>query len=262
LTEPRKIIIPEGAMNQSTNALTLTGIAGAVALAGASQAYGAIVNLTDPTNITGKAPSTAASSKEYYTILTGKTSTKSSTGAQLEFGYLNSSTYNEFFTGVYGLTAGTQAAGYYSSAGTVYSYPLPKGATIGTGGSYAFNQHTGYFTIMAIDDGGTQYGFMTENEDVYLGFQFLDTADGLIHDGWLELDSETYTSSTSPGGLIFLGGAYNDVADVNGGTITAGQTASVPEPGTLSALAAGAVALAGVGLKRRRQNAVLVAGLN
>ena len=259
LTPDLKIHIPGSQMKHTAKAITLTGFAGAAALAGSTQAYGTIVNLVDPSNIAGHAPSTAASSKEYYTILTGKTSTKS-TGAQLEFGYLNSSTYNEFFTGLYGLTTGTKAAAYYSAAGTVYSYPLGKGATIGTGGAYAFNQKAGYFTLMSLVVNGTTYGFgaSSVNTPEYLGFQFLDTADGLVHDGWLEIENETYTSAASPGGLIFLGGAYNNVADSAGGTILAGQmgTNAVPEPGTLSALAAGAAALVGVGLKRRRKAAL------
>ena len=96
------------------------------------------------------------------------------------------------------------------------------------------------------------------NTAEYLGFQFLDTDDGLVHDGWLEIENETYTSATNPGGLIFLGGAYNTVADSAGGTILAGQSApaAVPEPGTLSALALGAAGLVGVGLKRRRKAAL------
>ena len=248
-------------MKQAGKAVTFTGIAGAVAVAGASQAYGAIVNLTDPSNITGHAPTTAGSTKEYYNVLAGTTST-SSTGADLEFGYYDNSTSKEFFTGFYGLTAGTQAAAYNSynpntMTNTAYAYPMGKGSTIGTG-SIAFAQNAGYFTLLSIDNNstGAAYGFGAAalNTPEYLGFQFLDSADGLVHDAWLEIENETYTSATSPGGLVFFGGAYNTVADANGGTITAGQSA-VPEPGTLSALAIGAAGLVGVGLKRRRQAA-------
>ena len=243
-------------MKHTAKALTLTGFAGAVAFAGGTQAYGAIVNLTDPSNITGHAANTAGSAKEYYNVLTGVTTSTATSSDDLEFGYYNNSSTNEFFTGVAGLKAGGYAAGYYASNGTVYSYPIPKGAAIGSSGAYAFNQKSGYFTIMSLSVGGNQYGFGTENEPVYLGFQFLDGNDGLLHDGWLELDSETYTSASNPGGLIFLAGAYNNVADSNGGSILAGQSAAVPEPGTLGALAAGAAALVGVGLKRRRKAAL------
>ena len=73
--------------------MTFTGLAGAAAFAGATQSYGTIVNITLPTNITGNAPNTAASTKEFFNVDTGKTTT-TSTGAEFEFGYLNSSTYN------------------------------------------------------------------------------------------------------------------------------------------------------------------------
>jgi hypothetical protein len=95
---------------------------------------------------------------------------------------------------------------------------------------------------------GTAYAIMQPNTPYYIGFQFLG-ADGFQHDGWLEVESDTYASAGSPGGFNFLGGAYNTTPDSQGGTIIVGQ---VPEPGTLGALALGAAMLAGVGLKRRR----------
>ena len=188
-------------------------------------------------------------------MLTGVTTATATSADDLEFGYYNNSSNGEFFTGVYALKGGTTAA-YYASNGVVYAYPIAKGGKIGSGGNYNFGQKSGYFTFLSVSVAGTQYGFRTENEPEYLGFQFLDSNDGQLHDGWLELDSETYTSASNPGGLIFLGGAYNTVSDTAGGTIDAGQTAAVPEPGTLGALAAGAAALVGVGLKRRRQSAL------
>ena len=241
-------------MKQSANALTFTGLAGAVAVAGASQAYGQVVNVAAPTNITGKA-STSASSKEYYDVDTGTTSTTKTAATDLEFGYFNSAT--EFFTGVYGFNGSKAAAYEYGGSGSAYSayaYAVAKGGKIGTGGSYAFAQHTGYFTLMSFTYKGKPYNSLqTTGTPEYLGFQFT-AADGLLHDGWLLLESDTYTSAASPGGLKFLGAAYNTTPDAAGGTILAGQmgTNAVPEPGTLSALAVGAAALAGVGIKRRK----------
>ena len=175
-------------MKQSANALTFTGLVGAVAVAGASQAYGTIINVAPPTNLTGN--NTATFGREYWNALTGTTSTARPATFSLQFGYENKRT----------------AASYF---------PVN---TIGS-----------------------------------LGFQFQGT-DGALHDGWIELDNVTYTSAANPGGLIFLAAAYNSVADNAGGTIAAGLrgTNAVPEPGTLAALAAGAAALTGVGLKLRK----------
>lgn len=236
-------------MKQSAKAITLTGLAGAAAFAGASQSYGVVVNLTTlPTNIPGNAPNGAVSTKEFYDVDTGKTTTASTASADLEFGYLNSSTYNESFTGVYALHGGSTLA-YYASNGTHYAYGLAKGTVIGAGGPYGFSQSTTSFTIMSLTYAGTAYAIQKPNTPEYLGFEFT-AADGAIHNGWLELESVSNDGTDIDGGLQFIAGAYNTTA---GATITAGQTASaVPEPGTLSALALGAAGLVGVGFKRRK----------
>ena len=124
-------------MKQTADTMTLGGLVGAVALAGASQAYGTIISVTPPTNIPGVTPNTAASTKEFWDVDTGKTSATKTAASDIEFGYLNSSTYNESFTGVYVLNGGSTNA-YYASNGTHYAYAVPKGATIGTGGTIRF----------------------------------------------------------------------------------------------------------------------------
>ncbi len=189
-------------MKQSANTMTLGGLVGAVALAGASQAYGTIISVAPPTNITGVA-ATSGSLKEYWDIDTGTTSAAKTAATDLEFGYYNSST--EFFTGLYGFNGSKAAAYEYKGSGsayTAYAYNATKGSTIGTGGTFAnFSQHTGYFTLMAFTYNGNPYNSLqTTGAIQYLGFQFK-AADGLMHDGWLELESDTYTSAASPGGL-------------------------------------------------------------
>ncbi len=240
--------------------MTLGGLVGAVALAGASQAYGTIISVAPPTSIPGVA-TTSASVKEYWDVDTGTTSGTKTAATDLEFGYFNSST--EFFTGVYGFNGSKAAAYEYQGSGSAYSayaYNATKGSLIGTGGAFAFAQHTGYFTLMAFTYNGNPYNSLqTTGAIQYLGFQFK-AADGLLHDGWLELESDTYTSAASPGGLKFIAAAYNSVPDgTAAGLIASGDPGAVPEPGTLSALALGAAALVGVGLKRRRRTALLAA---
>lgn len=247
-------------MKQSANTMTLGGLVGAVALAGASQAYGAIVSVTPPTNIAGVAPNGNASTKEFWDIDTGTTSATKTAASDIEFGYLNSTTYNESFTGVYALNGGSTLA-YYASNGTHYAYGLPKGAIIGTGGLYGFSQSTTSFTIMSLTYNGTAYAIQKPNYLEYVGFEFK-AADGLIHDGWIELESVSNDGTDIDGGLKFIAAAYNTVPAASGGYINAGQLtggSAVPEPGTLSALALGAAGLVGVGLKRRRRAALAAA---
>ena len=223
-----------------------------MAFAGSTQAYGAIVNLTLPTNIAGHAPSTAGTTREYYNVETGVTSTSSASNYDLNLGYYNNSTPNEYFTGIY-VNGGTGLVSYYASNATNYAYGLALGKTLGTGGNYAtFGQKAGYYSILALTYNGTAYAIMQQNTPYYLGFQFL-AADGLQHNGWMQVESDAYVSAANPGGFRFLGGAYNTTPNgTAAGLIAVGQTAAVPEPGTLAALAMGASALVGVGLKRRR----------
>lgn len=240
-------------MKHSATAVTFAGLSGAIAFAGSTQAYGAVVNLTLPTNIPGHAPSTAGTTREYYNAETGVTSTTTTAnpGYDLNLGYFNGSATapNEFFTGVY--VNGGGIVSYYASNATNYAYGVALGKTIGTGGNYAtFGQKTGYYSILSLTYNGTAYAIMQPGTSYYLGFQFT-AADGMKHDGWLQLESDAYASAANPGGFKFLAGAYNTTPDAQGGIIAAGQTA-VPEPGTLSSLAVGAAALGGLGLKRRR----------
>ncbi len=244
-------------MKQTANALKYTGLAGAVAVAGASQAYGTIINVQPPTNITGNNSATFGN-REYWNALTGATSTTRPAAFSLQFGYENGTLANGstlFYTAVHGGTGGASTANYYYAGNMrFFAYGITKGSTIGTGGTYAnFGQSATYFTVLGEVYKGNTASVFPINQVSYLGFQFLGS-DNALHDGWVELENVTYTSAANPGGLIFLAAAYNSVSDAAGGTITAGQvgTNAVPEPGTLGALAAGAAALAGVGFKRRK----------
>lgn len=228
-------------MKQSANTLKYSGLLGAVALAGASQSYGAVVNFK-PANIVPTSGTSNPSIKTFADIDGNGTN-------DIEFGYYQSpDSPNEFFAGVYLLNGGS-AAGYLTSYGTVYTYPLANGSTVGTG-SVAFAQAAGSFSFMVLTYNGNGYGFnaSTPNTQLNLGFQF--TENGNLLNGYLTFEADPYVSAANPGGLLFTKGAYEST----GAPITVGATA-VPEPGTLSALALGAAGLVGVGLKRRRNKA-------
>lgn len=247
-------------MKQSASALTFTGLAGAFAVAGASQAYGTIINVPVPTNLVGVSPGTATGTKrEYWDVETGKTTTTSNATTDFNFGlYSGTAAYpTEFFTGVYGTGGGVAS---YVAGTSYYAFASGKGPTSGTGGTYAsFTESATSYTIMSLTYQGTAYAIQKPGNIYYVGFQFTLTSDGLKHNGWIELESDTYTSAANPGGLKFFAAAYNSVADgTAAGLITLGQagTNAVPEPGTLGALAVGAAGLAGVGLKRRRKAAL------
>lgn len=259
---PRKSV-KSVSMKQSAKAITFTGLVGAAALAGASQSYGAIVTVTPPASIPGSATNSGA--RIYYDVDTGTTSITQTSGSDLEFLYENtvlSGGGSLFETDIKGLNGGSAAAYLFSSANIAYAYNIPFGAKIGTGGNYAFGQSTKYLTFMTLNYHGDTYNSqLPENGNYFVGFQFK-ASDGLLHDGWVELDSETYTDAANPGGLLFLGLAYNTTPDSQGGTILAGQTAAVPEPGTLAALALGAassvsVCSAAAGLPRPPRKTVV-----
>lgn len=246
-------------MKRPGGRIAFGGLAGAAALAGATQAYGTIINVEPPANLSGNAPTTASSTKVYWDIDTGTSSATQTGESDFEFAYRNyqGTGYSQEFTGAYGFN-GAQAAAYYASNGTNYAYGVASGKNIGTGtgSDYAtFGQKAGYLTILSLSVNGTPYAIQQPGTMEYMGFQFLDSADGMLHNGWIELETTGFVSLSNPGGLSFIAAAYNDVPDSAGadGLIAAGAmgTNAIPEPGTLAALAAGALALAGVGLKRR-----------
>ena len=170
-------------------------------------------------------------------------------GDDFEFSLRETASSGLLESGLYIFGGGAPAA--ESGGGLNYVYPLPKGTTIGTG-SINFYQESGNLSFLSVNYMGSTYGFgVAPGQTEYIGFQFTGT-DNLLHDGWLEVESVAYTDASNPGGLDFLGGAYNSTPDADGGTIDAGETAAVPEPGSLAAVVVGAAALAGVGFKGRR----------
>ena len=247
-------------MNKSV-AFKLTG---AAALAGSSQAYGQIVVITPPDNLTnpGTGSGVYTFQNEYYNVLMGQTDSSGTSADDFQFAYFISHGADPlsqaYVTGYNPSSVVASALVYVPTAQQSYLYAdaLSLGAKIP--GNLQFNNQAGspgtiYLTSVASDGTVVTPGnYQQPNTIEYLGFQFLDSNDSKLHNGWIELESVTYPNGDLSG-VNFLGAAYNSVpADAlyGAGDITAGE---VPEPGTISSLMLGAAALVGVGLMRRRR---------
>jgi len=231
------------AMRQST----AVKLASAVALAGSTQAYGQIIQLTLPNPI-AEPPANGSEPQEFYDLTTGMTLPTNDGGLDIRFEYYHGMGY--FGGGDYVFTAAKAYPGIAlaenanGSAG--YAPAIAAGTKIG---SDTFNFKPGtYESILTQAYSGTVSTYQQPNTPEYLAFQFTGS-DGKLHDGYFELETQISTGPDSPGGLIFLQAEYNSQPDTGDGT----GDIVVPEPGTLSSLLMGAAALGAVGLARRRR---------
>lgn len=234
-------------MKPTAKGMAIKGLAGAAAMAGASQAYGTLVKVTTPANIVGAAPTTSSAITAANTRnidLNGDGVRDLSIRFRNYTGPGGLPVTQSFFYG--GTTASAGAAVGYGISGQAYAFSLKAGYQVGAGSS--FYQVAGYLAHIVTNYKGNNYGFtaylsqagVPEN----IGFEFT-TSTGQVDYGYLTLETDPYVSAASPGGVKFLGLAYDNA----GTTVT---VPAVPEPGTLAALAVGAATFAGVGLKRRR----------
>lgn len=225
---------------------TLKGLAGAAALAGASQAYGTVVTVTPPANITGNDPATGSSSpvRRYIDLDTGASSTSNFTGADLELAYrsFTSGSYVIQQSFVFSLSGQTAS---YAVSGQYYAYKIGSGKTIP--GAYTFGQSGTYLSHIATHVNSSDYGFWYLGQRGFVGFSFTDK-NGQLDYGYVEVETDAYQSVANPGGLQFFSLAY----DNSGGPITTG---AVPEPSTLAALAFGGFGLAAGAMRKRRAQA-------
>ena len=233
----------------------LKGLAGAAAMAGASQAYGALVSVDTPTDIVGAAP-TASS-----TITAANTRNIDLNGDGVrdvsirfrDFTTTGGTVLQSFFYG--GTSTSPGASVGYGISGQSYAFSLATGYTVGPNAS--FYQVAGYLGHIVTNYKGTNYGFTNylgkAGVPETIGFRFTATG-GQVDYGYLQLETDPYVSAANPGGIRFLKLAYENT----GAAITVPAIA-VPEPGSLVALAAGAATFAGIGLKRRRAAAAKAA---
>lgn len=235
---------------EMTKNTVLTGLAGAAAVAGATQGYGAIVAIPLPANVTGNDPAaqttTARTSRNFDIDGNGTTdiqiSYRSFTATS------NGSTFAIQQSFVYAYTTGT-IAGYAASATSFYAYELSAG--ISTAG-LSFGSSGNYLAHVATHVNSNDYGFWALGDKNYVAFSFLNSKTNQTDYGYFQVETDPYVSAANPGGLKFFSAAYDNTgADI----IMGAAPTPVPEPGTLAALAFGGLGAGAVAYRRRKANA-------
>lgn len=237
----------------------MTGITGALALAGGSQAYASVVNVATPANLTNTAgggtvlPDSSAMTGTYtYWDVNGD----GINDFLFEDRYPNTDPLSDkgviwqlrMQPATTALASSNNVIGYGTSATFKYATSLNAGVTIGAGGAFSGGATTLVLGSQYTYGGTPSYygGFAyakPPGTNAYAGFRF--AAGGSTYYGWVQL-------SVSAGKISFVNAAYDDAPDT---AITAGALA-VPEPGSMAALAVGAAAVLGAVAKRRLAGAV------
>ncbi len=215
-------------MSEKNSLIVSGGLAGAAALAATSGAYAAIV----PAALPPVTPTTATLLNQTPWDIDGDGFTDLIVIAADNSGPFTGTTWSSQLAMV-----GNTAVGYTGAFGFEYVTNLAAGVDVG---SQAFSAGYGSAGQMILGSiyGASPYGQFVGSPGIgYVGIQF-QNASG-IHNAW------ALVSSTDFGDVAILAAAYNDVA---GGAIATGQ---VPAPGTLGALAFGALAFS----RRSRRNA-------
>ncbi len=240
-------------MDKNTaGSLAIKGLTGAVALAGTTQAYGAVVAGNAP-------PSTVLHSTAIHGLdherwdIDGNGTPDLLLGANTfaafpQYGITAANSFGGFAG--YNSTRNTvsQVVGYLKNAGifgtVAYASNLPLGTTVGPNSSFKYV--SGNYNFLE----GRRYGVNGGQFGGALGitgFEFLEN--GALHYGYAEFNV-VLTGSTNADAsctITYLGSYYETVAGV---PIVVG---AVPEPGSLAALAFGVAGAAGVAAYRRRQ---------
>ncbi|MGH8092739.1 MAG: PEP-CTERM sorting domain-containing protein [Chthoniobacterales bacterium] len=222
-----------------------TGLAGAAALAAGSEAYGAVVPAaTLPINFT---PTSNTSDNIQGWDVDGD----GLPDFQFVFYQKAGNSGLNWLSGIYGYGGVGIAApvAYIGPASLSYCNRLLASSNVGP--SSVFNQVQtstgGYFNVIASRYGTKLYGQWKTITQGFLGFEFT-AADGFLHYGYIEIKTSRFVNATNAGGQFFLDAFYE--TDPN----TPIHVQAVPEPGTMAALAFGAVVVAGGALRRRRKS--------
>lgn len=206
-----------------------SGLVGALAIAGGTSAYGAVINSTPPPDLTNTPGG-------LDTFADWDVNGDGTLDFTFQNRYPNSGTQVNWQLNFDPVGAGNGVVGYVGPF-VNYADALSLGTLIGPASTF----QTSYQVVLGSNYGGTLYGgFAVQvppGTNAYAGFEF-NAADGL-HYGWLFLN-------VNAGIIDFTGAAYEGLAGV---PIAAG---AVPEPGTMAMLALGAVGVLGAVAKRRR----------
>jgi hypothetical protein len=222
----------------------LNGLAGAAALAGASQAYGTVIVRPTPANIVGHDPASTTSSAT--TTRNIDVDGNGTNDLQIRYRSFTSGAYQLQQMFVFSNTGQTAAYGPVGTgtAAQYYAYDLQVGDVIP--GSNAFGQSASFLTQVVTNVNGSDYAIWMTGERAFIGFSFMNPATSMLNYGFVECELDAFGSSVNPtGGIRFFGLAYEN----SGGSITAFQ---VPEPSTLAALAFGAIGLGAAALRRKK----------
>ena len=159
--------------------------------------------------------------------------------------------YIDFVTGQVATSsfAGYDLNPYRQSTAAGLAFFMPSGSGVVADGA---NQPAALTEGAAIGSGSTFLtgaqpapAFRTDGTEI-LGVRFVNTTTGVTNYGWAEFTTSTTGAPGFPAKLTRY--AYED----SGASILAGQTAAVPEPGTVAALAMGAAGLGGAAWRRRQ----------
>ena len=232
-----------------TKKTVLTGLAGAAAVAGATQGYAAIVSIPLPANITGNNPTSTATTPTRRLIDIDGNGT---TDLQLAYRSFTTGAYVIQQSFVYAYTTGA-VSGSAFSATAFYAYELTAGTTPAAS---SFGSAGNYLSHIATHVNANDYGFWYLGDKNYIAFSFLNSKTNQTDYGYIQVETDAYVSATNPGGLRFFSAAY----DNTGAQIAMGAAPTVvPEPGTLAALAFGGLGLGAAAYRRRKQASAPVA---
>jgi hypothetical protein len=221
----------------------LTGLAGAAALAGASQAYGTVVVRPTPANIVGHDPGSTTSSATTTRLI--DVDGNGTNDLQIRYRSFTSGAYQLQQMFVFSNTGKTAAYGPVGPQSQYYAYDLAAGDAIP--GANVFGQNAMYLTQVVTNVNGSDYAIWTTGERAFIGFSFTNAASQLDF-GYVEVEMDAFGSAVNPtGGVRFFSLAYEN----SGGPINAG---AVPEPTTLAALAFGGFGLAAAAFRRRKKS--------
>jgi hypothetical protein len=228
-------------MSQKLSSIQVqTGMAGALAMAAGSAAYGVIVPVTPPANLPNVAATGTAGPLNWDVngdaiadfAFSFRNPQAAGTGVQWQ------ANMNPTPSGAINAVAGY--LGPFINYGSNLNLNDPVGPALPGGVSW---RNTAQVTLgsfyrsgsTVMPYGGFATGAVPASSVVrgYVGFRF--SIGGLTRYGWLDVEVRGASAAAGSGGIYFFGAAYED----SGAAIGAGQ---IPAPGSIGALALGAVA--------------------